>query len=338
MRKVRRQDSRGQGVKGLRSQGVKGFSDILEIRHNLLKTIREFFYRSDYLEVETPNLMKTALPDPYIDPLRVYLDDRGPFYLHTSPEMGMKKLLANGHDRIFQMCKVYRWEELEEVHSIEFTMLEWYMKGTYIQAMNEVVELISFIVDKLYVSKKENFKRPWKIYELERLFLEKTGINPFKLDRDGLFMAMKGMGFTGIDERDSWNDLFFKLFIQELECRIKEDAPYFIKDWPLSVSTMAKKKGTNKVERFELYINGLEIANGYTELLNQEEQRNRFLKDNKERTGLGKQTFKADKEFLEALSRLRGSYAGTSLGVDRLLMVLLHRDKIDDVMVERFRA
>jgi elongation factor P--(R)-beta-lysine ligase len=179
---------------------------------------------------------------------------------------------------------------------------------------------------------------PFKVYELEELFFEISGINPFKLNRDELFQAMKSKDFTGIDGKDDWNSLFFKLFIQEIELKIVEKAPYFIKDWPLSVSTMAKKKDVNKVERFELYINGVEIANGYTELLNPEEQRNRFVIDNKERARLGKKTFKSDEEFLKALSKVEGPCTGVSIGVDRLLMVLLDKEKIDDVMIQRFKA
>ncbi len=338
MRKVKRQGSRIQGVKGSRDQGFKGFSDILGIRHDLLRAIRKFFYTCDYVEVETPHIMYTSPPDPYIDPLQVYIGNKGPFYLHTSPEMGMKKLLQYGQNRIFQICKVYRVEASEEVHSIEFTMLEWYRKGTYLEAMDEVAELISFIAEKLRLKDKEHFKKPFNIYELDRLFIEKTGINPFPLDRGALFMAMKAMGFRGIDEKDSWNDLFLKLFIQEIECKLQEKGPYFIKDWPLSISTMAKKKDTDKVERFELYIEGIEIANGYTELLNPEEQRERFLEDNRKRQELGKQVFEADEDFLGSLSQLEGSYAGISLGIDRLLMVLMDKKKIEEVVINRFTA
>jgi lysyl-tRNA synthetase class 2 len=146
---------------------------------------------------------------------------------------------------------------------------------------------------------------------------------------------MQGKDFMGIDHKDTWNDLFFKLFIQEVEPRIPKEAPYFIKDWPRSVSTMAKRKDAHRVERFELYINGLEIANGYTELLDTTEQRQRFERDNKERRASGKQTFAIDEEFLDALGKLEGPYAGVSIGVDRLLMALLGKERIADVMINR---
>jgi lysyl-tRNA synthetase class 2 len=300
-----------------------------------MKAIRDYFSGSGYLEVETPNLMKTAAPDHNIEPLKVYVDGKEPFFLHTSPEMGMKKLLQNGHKRIFQICKAYRVEESNEVHNTEFTMLEWYREGTYLDAMEEVEELVTFVVDRLFTDDKNRFAKPWRVYELSDLFVRMTGINPFELTREGLCSAMQSDGFLGIDEKDTWNDLFFKLFIQEVGPKISQEAPYFIKDWPLSVSTMAKKKDANRVERFELYINGLEIANGYTELLDVAEQRQRFERDNDERGASGKHTFSVDEEFLQALGRLHGPYAGVSVGVDRLLMALLGKQHIEDVLINR---
>jgi lysyl-tRNA synthetase class 2 len=201
--------------------------------------------------------------------------------------------------------------------------------------MNEVEEFISYVVDHFPTSDRSCFTRPWQVYDLAELFIKETGINPFEFDREAMFLGMQGKNFMGIDHKDTWNDLFFKLFIQEVEPRIPKEAPYFIKDWPLSVSTMAKRKDEHRVERFELYINGLEIANGYTELLDASEQRQRFVKDNSERTASGKQTFVIDEEFLDVLGKLQGPYAGVSIGVDRLLMVLLGKEYIADVLIER---
>ncbi len=312
--------------------------EILEARHELNMAIREFFYRRDYLEVETPALMKISPPDPHIDPLKVHVGEKGPFYLHTSPEMHMKKLLRFGRDRIFQMCKVFRVEELEEIHNTEFTMLEWYREGTYLDAMGEVEDLTGFVAERLEAPRASRFKTPYAVYELDRLFLEKTGIDPFTLDRDGLHAALERRDFKGIDGRDGWNDLFFKLLIQEVETSVKGEEPFFMIDWPRSISTMAKGKGRNKVERFEFYMDGVEIANGYTELLDHEEQRKRFLDDNAERLRLGKETFPVDESFLEALSGLRGPYTGVALGVDRLLMKILDLSRIDEVTIDRLRV
>ena len=313
-------------------------NDLLTVRHRFLSAIRAFFVGQGYIEVETPALVRNAPPDPYIDPLSVYVGSKGPYYLHTSPEMHMKKLLQFGYERMFQVCKVYRVEEVEEIHSTEFTMLEWYRKGTYTEAMEEAESLVRYVSDGLGNTREERFKESFVVYDLEKLVAEISGLNPFLLNRDGLSEAMKSIGFGGIDDKDTWNDLFFKLFIQEVEPKIARGAPYFIRDWPSSISTMARRKAPNKVERFELYVSGMEIANGYTELLDPEEQRSRFLTDIAERKRLGKNTFELDEGFLEALSKTKGSYAGVSVGVDRLFMALLGKEKIDDVLINRFRA
>lgn len=305
-------------------------------RHKMLRAVREFFFGRQYLEVETPNLMATVAPDPNIDPLTVYVADKGPFYLHTSPEIHMKRLLPVIDDGIFQICKVYRVEEFEEVHSIEFTMLEWYRKGTYLDLMEEVEELVGSVAQTLTSHPQGPFSRPFPVYDLAQLCVEKAGIDPFPLDREWFLAELRKKDFHGVDERDTWNDLFFKLFIQEVEPAIGKGRAYFIKDWPKSISTMARMKDAHRVERFELYINGLEIANGYTELLDAKEQNDRFLRDNEERKILGKRTFLPDEGLLRALDHLSGPYAGVSVGMDRLLMVMLGKSHIKDVLVNRF--
>jgi elongation factor P--(R)-beta-lysine ligase len=312
--------------------------EILRKRHELLRAIRQFFYDREYIEVETANLTRMPAPDPHIDPLEAFVGGKGPYFLHTSPEMGMKKLLPSGQKRIFQICKVYRVEEHEEIHSTEFTMLEWYREGTYVEAMKETNELVFYVAGALLGEEDRLYQRSFRTYELETLFREKTGINPFGLGRDEIFEEMKKKGFPGINDGDALSDLFFKLFIQHIEGTIGRDEPCFIIDWPALISTMAKTKDNNpaKVERFELYMRGLEIANGYTELLDPTAQRKRFLDDNRERKRLGKTTFSIDEEFLAALGQLTGSYAGVSIGVDRLLMALLNVDTIGAVLPGRF--
>jgi elongation factor P--(R)-beta-lysine ligase len=314
--------------------------ETLKKRHELLRAIRQFFYDRGYIEVETPNLMKAPAPDPHIDPLKAFVGGKGPYFLHTSPEMGMKKLLPSGQNRIFQICKVYRVEEHEEIHNTEFTMLEWYREGTYVEAIKETNELVSYVAGELLGEEGRLYQKSFSSYELETLFHEKTGINPFGLGRNELFMVMKQKGFPGINDGDALSDLFFKLFIQYIEGTVGKDEPCFIIDWPALISTMAKEKCDNpaKMERFELYMRGLEIANGYTELLDQAAQRKRFLDDNEERKRLGKTTFAIDEEFLTSLGQLTGSYAGVSVGVDRLLMALLKADTIDVVLPGRIRG
>ena len=260
------------------TKDIRHIREILKIRHDLFKASREFFYARDYIEAETAYLTATAPPDPHIDPLEVSVSGKGPFFLHTSPEMALKKLLRSGHKRIFQICKVWRVEDHQEVHNTEFTMLEWYREGSCRDIMAETGGLIEYVARSLPAVEKENFIAPFAVYEMDRLFLDIMGFDPFPLDRDTMFAVLKRRGFLGIDDKDDWNSLFFKVFIQEIEQKLHNGRPYIIYGWPSSISTMAKRRDDrpNMVERFEVYVDGLEIANGYTELTDPEEQQKTF--------------------------------------------------------------
>jgi lysyl-tRNA synthetase class 2 len=312
-------------------------SDISRQRHAALRAARDFFYGRDYIEVETPCLMKTAPPDPYIEPLEAYIGGSGPYYLHTSPEMGMKKVVALGHEKIFQICKVFRVEEFEELHAIEFTMLEWYLPGTYLEAMEETEGLVRSVGRALGAPCADAVEGRFDAYDLKALILETAGFDPFSLDRDALCAAMKERGFEGLGPRDSWEDLFFLLLVQKAAPWIRRlsEGPCFVKDWPASLTAMAKRKDDHTVERFELYIKGLEIANGYTELLDPGEQRERLSRDNEARIMRMMPVFQPDEGFIEALGRIRGPVAGVSVGIDRLLMALLGKERIGEVLTDR---
>jgi lysyl-tRNA synthetase class 2 len=251
--------------------------------------------------------------------------------------MGMKKLVALGHEKIFQICKAFRVEEFEEHHAIEFTMLEWYMGGTYIEAMEETTGLVRTLGRALGTCAAGIVEGRFDVRELKALFLETANLDPLPLDRDALFSAMKERGFQGPALSGTWEDLFFLFFVQKIEPRIRSlgETPCFIKDWPALLTAMAKKRDDHTVERFELYMNGLEIANGYTELLDAGEQRARLSRDNAVRAQRGMRVFPPDEQFLEALGRIRGPIAGVSVGVDRLLMALLGKERIGEVLPER---
>ncbi len=310
---------------------------LYKARHAMLRAIRQFFFERAFVEVETAYLAGCAPTDPYIEPLKVFVEDSGPYYLHTSPEVGMKKILASGISRIFQICKAFRVEEFEELHSLEFTMLEWYGPGTYEEAIEETQELIRFVSAAMGGVAGRCVDGPWKTFALRQIFLEATNIDPFPLTAEALLSRMKDRGFQGLSAADTWEDLFFKLLIQEVEPRMgeREKGPYFIKDWPVSLTAMAKRKDLYTVERFELYMKGIEIANGYTELLDAEEQRARSLIDNRVRRSLGKAVFPLDEGFLDALAHIEGPVAGVSIGIDRLLMVLLDKKRICEVLPDR---
>lgn len=312
----------------------------MQVRHRTLMAIRQFFYDRGYLEIETPYLMKTAPSDPFIEPVKVYVGHEGPYYLHTSPEIGMKKALACGAERIFQVCKVFRVEEFEEHHSIEFTMVEWYRPGTYRDTMDETRDLVRHVGEAAGAPGgiARYLRQPWRTYDVGRLFLEFTGFDPLALSADDLRAAMKERGLQCTGRDDNWADLFFRLLVQEVEPRLlqREGSPYFIMDWPAALTAMARRKDEFTAERFELYMNGLEIANGYSELLEPDEQRRRIRADNEIRRVEGKDVYPPDEAFLEALRAISGPVSGVSVGVDRLIMVLLGKERISEVLPDRF--
>jgi elongation factor P--(R)-beta-lysine ligase len=312
--------------------------DVTRARHEVLRAIRLFFYERDYLEVETPYLSRTAPADPHIEPLSAFVGKDGPYFLHTSPEVGMKKLLSTDVEKIFQICKVFREEEFEEEHSIEFTMVEWYRPGSYVDTMEETRDLVRSVAEQLGDDATVRISPEWDTYKVRDLFIAHAGFDPLPLSREDLTSEMTGRRFGGLDGEYSWADLFFKLWVQEVEPRIgrNQGRPFFVTDWPASLTAMAKKKDAHTVERFELYLSGLEIANGYSELLDGGEQRQRIEEDNTTRGRLGKRTFTPDEAFLDALDHIRWPVSGVSVGVDRLLMALLGRKQIADILVDRF--
>jgi len=316
---------------------IQEVRNVLRLRHGLLRASREFFYSRGFIEVESAYLMATAPPDPHIDPVEAHVSGKGPFYLHTSPEMGLKKLLRSGCKRIFEICKVFRVEDHQEVHNTEFTMLEWYREGSCRDIMEETADFVEYIARQLSAPEKERYSAPFTVYELDRLFRDTCGFDPFPLDRDSLFAALEKRGFWGIDEKDDWNSLFFKVFIQEIEPKLGTARPYMIYGWPSSISTMAKTRAgrPNMVERFELYMGGLEIANGYTELTDPAEQERRFEEDNRERARLGKRQFPPDAAFVDSLRMIGHECTGVSIGLDRLLMALFGMKTIDEAIVDR---
>jgi elongation factor P--(R)-beta-lysine ligase len=314
--------------------------DILQARHALVKSVRSFFYENGYLEVDTPYLSCFAPSDPYIEPLSAFIESDGPYRLHTSPEVAMKKVLAMGAEKIFQICKVFRVEEFDTVHNVEFTMAEWYRPGCYLDTMEETEGLIRHTATSLDRNPPWQKDTPWMRFTVKDIFAEYVGFDPFALSSDELLFEMNRAGFGGLHADLSWEDLFFIAMVEKVEPALEKrmTEPYFLIDWPASITAMAKKKDPFTAERFELYVAGLEIANGYSELLDSHEQRARITDDNEKRQELAKTVYEPDEAFLEALDRIEGPVSGVSVGVDRLLMALLGRKTISEVLPLRFTA
>lgn len=298
--------------------------DIIQKRATLLWQIRDFMDRNDILEVDTPVLSHAAVSDPYIQSMvtESCCDKGTPLYLHTSPELCMKRLLAAGSESIYQIAHVFRDEESGKRHQTEFTMLEWYRSGfDYFQLMDDASQLLSEI----------GISKPNKMTYAE-VFLKTVNIDPHTASVKEL-QKIAGENGWGDDSNDR-HALLDYIFSEVVIKNINSEQPFYIYDYPECMAALATiKKGSPSVaERFELFINGMEIANGFNELCNVDEQKQRFDKEILIRKEKGMPELPLDSYFLNALESGLTKTAGVAVGIDRLLMVLSGKDDIKDVM------
>lgn len=289
---------------------------MLRARAALLARIRAFFAARDVLEVETPLLCAAGITDPSIEPLLV---ERGislkqARYLQTSPEYAMKRLLACHGLPIFQLARAFRDGEAGARHNPEFTLLEWYRPGFDHHAlMAEVAELIRSCLGE----------RPLHHYSYRQLFLDTLALDPFTATLDELQSVARARLDTGTisGDRDLWLDLLMSHLV---EPQLADRGMCFIYDYPAPQAALARIETVDGVavgHRFELYVDGIELANGYLELLDAEEQRRRFEQDNLRRRELGLPERPLDERLLAALEHGLPQCSGVALGVDRLLML-----------------
>ena len=304
----------------------------LRARADLLATIRSFFASRDVLEVETPILAAHPVTDIHLATFSTSYAGPGArdgdrFHLGTSPELAMKRLLAASPEPIFQICKAFRNGEAGRFHNPEFTILEWYRPGwDHHDLMDEVEALL---VTTLGVSGSE--RRSYG-----DLFHEHTGIDPHTAELSTLRRALAET--RAPPEIDAAADLTQALFSACVEPHLGRQLPTFVYDYPASQAALARlRPGSPAVaERFELYHRGVELANGFHELCDAEEQRERFAAEQRERLQRGLPEAAADGRFLAALEEGLPDCSGVALGVDRLLMLLLGCDDIRKVLAFPF--
>ena len=287
----------------------------LQQRARILQGIRHFFVQKGYLEVETSHRIPTPAPESHIDAI-----PSDTWFLHTSPELCMKRMMAAGYEKIFQICHCWRKRERGVLHLPEFTLLEWYRAGTdYHSLMEECEQLIRSVAVTLELGENIIFRgrdihlsEPWQRISVKEAFRHYT--------------------CTSVTEALERN-LFDQIMVQDIEPRLGIEKPMFLYDYPAERGALArlKQEDHSVAERFELYIGGLEIANGFSELVDSEEQRRRFHLENKNRQSMGKRIYSLPDKFLAELDRMP-SCAGIALGVDRLVMVFLNIETIDEVV------
>lgn len=287
----------------------------LVLRANIISAIRQFFTSHNYLEVETPVRIPAPAPERHID-----AEPSGDWFMHTSPELCMKRLLAAGYERIFQICKCFRSKERGHKHLPEMTLLEWYTAGEdYHHMMAQCEALIRFVILGLnrdtgltYQGSSIDIEKPWPRMTVAEAFARYGTICVTEALRNNRFDEIMGL---------------------EIEPRLGMDQPVFLMDYPSECGALARlKSGQPEIaERFELYIAGLELCNGFSELTDPIEQRDRFKDEMEHRRMDGKTLYSLPEPFLKALKYMPVS-TGNALGIDRLVMLLSDAANIKEVV------
>jgi lysyl-tRNA synthetase class 2 len=287
----------------------------LGLRAGIINAVRQFFIENGYLEVDTPVRIPAPAPERHID-----AQTSGDWFLQTSPELCMKQLLAAGYERIFQICKCFRAGERGTKHLPEFTLLEWYTAGEdYTHMMDQCETLIGFILGQLSRDKRivyhghaVDLLAPW-----DRMTVSKA------------FARFGSVSMEAALERNRFDEVMGL----EIEPRLGLKRPLFLVDYPAQCGALARVKPQQPhvAERFELYIAGVELCNGFSELTDPAEQRRRFEKEMGDRRCDGKPHYPMPERFLEALEHMPAS-TGNALGIDRLVMLMAGTPHIDDVV------
>lgn len=329
--------------------------EFIRKRSAIIKLIRRFFDERGYLEMHTPRLVGLPGQEPYLEPCWTeVVESNGTKHdaaLITSPEYAMKRLLASGLDKIYDLGPCFRNNEpWDGTHDPEFLMLEWYRKdGDLTSLMDETEEMVKWIANEIRNSPRlRSGRAPFAIRNYfrrltcEQAWKEYAGVNLASLvgDREAMVKVARDLGQT-VADGDTWDDLYFKVYLSKIEPKVAEQ-PTFLYRYPASQAALARRCADDSrfAERVELYIGGLELANGFAELADADEQRRRFAEEQELRGSLGKKTWPIDEKFLFDLPKM-GEAVGIAFGVDRFVMLLTGASSINDVVPfparERFR-
>lgn len=302
----------------------------LRRRAQILADIRGFFAERDVWEVETPLLSAAANTDPNLDSLTCSY--RGPgapadgvLWLQTSPEFSMKRLLAAGSGSIYQICRAFRGDERGRRHNPEFTMLEWYRVGfDHHQLMDELADLVSLVAGQ----------RRRRLLTYREAFLTHAGVDPFLASQAELSACLADHGIdvpTALPDRDAWLDLVLSFVVTPA---LDSACMTFIVDFPPSQAALARIRDDQPAvaERFELFLGGMELANGFHELADPQEQAARFHAERERRRAEGLVVPDVDERLLAALGAGLPECSGVAVGLDRLVMAACGTARIDEVI------
>lgn len=319
--------------------------ETIKLRAQTLRQIRTFFDKQGVLEVDTPTLSSSTIPDPFIESFQTqYIPltqtmQNNIYYLHTSPEFPMKRLLAGGSGSIYQISKVFRQGEVSSRHNPEFTLLEWYqVDWDHRQLMQQVSQLLTELLapfiqldETVFISYKEAFQKEF-------------GFNPHTVSKSELIKCTEQIGLADVlnldEDKDRFLELLFSHKIEPSLGKSKDDNAHIclLYNYPATQASLAKTSMENDypiAQRFEVFINGIELGNGFNELNDAQEQKKRFTMENKLRVEAGQLEVPLDERFLECLYSLP-QCAGVAIGIERLLMIMSQKKHINEVIAFPF--
>ena len=315
---------------------------VLKRRHNFMRRLRNFFDAQDFIEIETPYLLTANTPDPHIDP--IFINTKFPkseaFQLHTSPEIWLKKALNLGAKKIYEIARVFRDDPPGRFHAKEFTMIEWYRtQADLIDMLNDCRAVFDLADPQTKLSEPLIFQdrstsdlfSQYAEIDLPRVLAEVKDGNCLKLNQ---ILADRG---DLLPDQSTFCDAFFLIMIKYVEPNLPPNSPTVISRWPLQLAALAAPCADDDLfcDRFEIYYQGLEIANAYQECLDPNILEARFLRENEDRKRLNKPVFSIDYNFLNALVG-QPKTAGIALGIDRLLMASWQKSHLQEIIFGAF--
>jgi lysyl-tRNA synthetase class 2 len=321
-------------------------------RGHILEAVRRFFAERGFAEVDTPALQASPGLELHLQAFATELNDpltgrAATRYLHTSPEFAMKKLLAAGMPRIWQLAHVFRNGERSATHHPEFTMLEWYRAAaSYRDLMDECAALVRACQEAAgaealtWRGRSADARGEWQRVSVADAFHRYCGVDllatapdPDKPDAGRLAAEAARIGVAP-HPGDDWETLFFRVFLERIEPGLGVGTPTILSDYPVSMAALSRRSPSDPrlAERFEVYVCGLELANAFGELINPAEQRARFIADQARKKALYGYAYPIDEDFLAALEAGLPECAGIALGFDRLVMLATGADDIEEVL------
>ncbi len=306
-----------------------------------MRTVRDFFNENGYLEVETPLLSPYLIPEPAIEVFATEYchpyESGFPMYLIPSPELWMKRLISMGFGNVFQICKCFRnCESIGRIHNPEFSMLEWYsIDSDYMDEIPVLERLVSRLCDSVSEEPDESVVPPFLRISMKDAFREYTGLDlDLLFDETELKEALRVNGLQ-YEETDTWEESFNRLFLTHIEPKIPAASPVVLYDYPRGIPTLAKRRNGHYYERWELYMNGIEIANCYTEETDEVRLRE-FVNEEALRKNRGRIGHEIDRDFSALFHDGFPRCSGTALGIDRLFMCMNRIPSIEEALLFPF--